>query len=576
MGHYLQNNFQQLLKMHEALLANLEELNDSPGFPFSASLGERIQENVTNLIPAYTKFIKNYRASLEVVDYFRNNIPQFQDYLDEIAKNRHLGYKKLKNLLQLPAKHLVTLGKLLTTIYEHYTGHDKVQLCRAISTLGFSSDTMQTQISQQALPATLSNIRKILAVEYQLEPLAKPLNLLAGLPNRTFLKEGPLKVNGKKNMQICLFSDLLVISEKTVNALRFVNTVELHHAQLSDVSEKDFTVTAGEQTTVCHCSSRSETADWVSRITSIIDNYSKHRVYGIPLQELLAREKQADGIPIILKNMFGWIAKNSCDVEGIFRVPGDSSIIEEYKLLYDCGMEKEIDFSLCSAHDVAGLCKLYLRELPEPLVPYELYETVIDIEHEIAKHNDQDASSIEKVAEIIRNVPVTQRKVLQFVLNFLKEYSVHAKKTVDNLAMVFSPNLIRPLVNSIDTAMKSPIVTQFVVFLIDNHEEIWGCESIVTQEELGADSVVKGLLQQDTVSLDDLKAIKKAKPSQYIELSQSAGNPKIREPPAPVRVNKKYQSLKISPFLPRKAKEKKPINVVLNEMHRTRATTLGS
>merc|ERR1712137_1200102 len=71
---------------------------------------------------------------------------------------------------------------------------------------------------------------------------------------------------------------------------------------------------------------------------SIIDNYSKHRVYGIPLQELLAREKQADGIPIILKNMFGWIAKNSCDVEGIFRVPGDSSIIEEWrkKSIFPC------------------------------------------------------------------------------------------------------------------------------------------------------------------------------------------------------------------------------------------------
>lgn len=59
---------------------------------------------------------------------------------------------------------------------------------------------------------------------------------------------------------------------------------------------------------------------------------------------------------------------------GIFRLPGQASRIQALKELYDSGSQE--DFSTSEdMHTVASLLKLYLRELPEPVVPFGFYES---------------------------------------------------------------------------------------------------------------------------------------------------------------------------------------------------------
>lgn len=59
---------------------------------------------------------------------------------------------------------------------------------------------------------------------------------------------------------------------------------------------------------------------------------------------------------------------------GIFRLPGQASRILFLKELYDSGSQE--DFSDTEdVHTVASLLKLYLRELPEPVVPYLFYDS---------------------------------------------------------------------------------------------------------------------------------------------------------------------------------------------------------
>ena len=59
---------------------------------------------------------------------------------------------------------------------------------------------------------------------------------------------------------------------------------------------------------------------------------------------------------------------------GIFRLPGQASRIHSLKETYDCGSQQ--DFSPSEdVHTVASLLKLYLRELPEPVVPHVYYES---------------------------------------------------------------------------------------------------------------------------------------------------------------------------------------------------------
>jgi hypothetical protein len=38
---------------------------------------------------------------------------------------------------------------------------------------------------------------------------------------------------------------------------------------------------------------------------------------------------------------------------------------------------KSVDFAKADVHSAAGLLKLFFRELPEPLFPYELYDAFL-------------------------------------------------------------------------------------------------------------------------------------------------------------------------------------------------------
>uniref|UniRef100_A0A671LN27 Rho-GAP domain-containing protein n=1 Tax=Sinocyclocheilus anshuiensis TaxID=1608454 RepID=A0A671LN27_9TELE len=63
-----------------------------------------------------------------------------------------------------------------------------------------------------------------------------------------------------------------------------------------------------------------------------------------------------------------------CDVQqGLFRVAPSASKLKKLKASLDCGV---LDFQEYSAdpHAIAGALKSYLRELPEPLLTFDLYD----------------------------------------------------------------------------------------------------------------------------------------------------------------------------------------------------------
>lgn len=68
------------------------------------------------------------------------------------------------------------------------------------------------------------------------------------------------------------------------------------------------------------------------------------------------------------------------DKEGIFRIPGNDTVLQQLKAFYD-GEQSDMTLENCDdVHAVAGLLKLYLRELPEPLLTHRFYDTFITIQ----------------------------------------------------------------------------------------------------------------------------------------------------------------------------------------------------
>jgi len=118
-------------------------------------------------------------------------------------------------------------------------------------------------------------------------------------------------------------------------------------------------------------------------------------VFGIPLNELMSTRDKGREVPAILEKTINWLNENnSSKVEGLFRIPGMVTEIQHFRQLCDqvpphlhdriskkreqvknrCVQGVEWDFPPgANPHTVAGLLKLWIRELPEPLMTFGLY-----------------------------------------------------------------------------------------------------------------------------------------------------------------------------------------------------------
>lgn len=135
--------------------------------------------------------------------------------------------------------------------------------------------------------------------------------------------------------------------------------------------------------------------------------------------------------------------------EGIFRIAADNEDIARFRLQLDC-----VDWSRAPPSDVTSLMngelvdvnilacvlKSWLRELPDPLIPFSLYHEALHV-----AESPQGACAL-----VTEKMPPTgqNRLVLGYLLRFLQvfaatEHSQHTRMDQSNLAMVWAPNVLR-------------------------------------------------------------------------------------------------------------------------------------
>jgi RhoGAP domain len=70
--------------------------------------------------------------------------------------------------------------------------------------------------------------------------------------------------------------------------------------------------------------------------------------------------------------LFPMLPLVALSTEGVFRLSGSAKDIEDYRAAYDRGDYVNVDPEP-DHHTVAGVLKLYLRELGEPLLTFDLF-----------------------------------------------------------------------------------------------------------------------------------------------------------------------------------------------------------
>ncbi|NXY91225.1 RHG30 protein, partial [Alcedo cyanopectus] len=90
-------------------------------------------------------------------------------------------------------------------------------------------------------------------------------------------------------------------------------------------------------------------------------------------------------------------------VDGIYRLSGVSSNIQRLRQEFDgerCPeLQKEV--YLQDIHCVSSLCKAYFRELPNPLLTYQLYDKFAD-----AVAIQMEEARLVKIKEVLKELPV--------------------------------------------------------------------------------------------------------------------------------------------------------------------------
>jgi hypothetical protein len=121
--------------------------------------------------------------------------------------------------------------------------------------------------------------------------------------------------------------------------------------------------------------------------------------------------------------------------EGLFRLSGSESRLQLLK--QQCAEARpSVVLAGEDVHVVAGLLKWFLRQLPEPLLSFELYEPLV-----AAAKADSLASSL---LALLRRLPPQHAHVLRLVLQLLARVAAEPrnKMTAPNLGVVFGPTLM--------------------------------------------------------------------------------------------------------------------------------------
>ncbi|XP_039634947.1 rho GTPase-activating protein 24 isoform X5 [Perca fluviatilis] len=125
-------------------------------------------------------------------------------------------------------------------------------------------------------------------------------------------------------------------------------------------------------------------------------------------------------------------------------------------------------------HTVASLLKLYLRELPEPVVPFQKYDDFLACAKLLSKDDEMGMKELRKLVE---NLPPVNYNLLKYICRFLDEvqsYSGVNKMSVQNLATVFGPNILRPKVEDPVAIMEGTVlVQQLMAVLIGRHDVLF-------------------------------------------------------------------------------------------------------
>uniref|UniRef100_A0A671SNB4 Minor histocompatibility protein HA-1-like n=1 Tax=Sinocyclocheilus anshuiensis TaxID=1608454 RepID=A0A671SNB4_9TELE len=202
-----------------------------------------------------------------------------------------------------------------------------------------------------------------------------------------------------------------------------------------------------------------------------------------------------DGIPFIIKKCIGEIERRALRMKGVYRVNGVKTRVEKLCQVFENGKEL-VELSQSSPHDISNVLKLYLRQLPEPIMPFRLYNSLMGLAKEslavvgpegaemgkgpdlvdLGPETDPELLAlVDRLKNLLKELPKQNTATLRYIARHLRriaELEDDNKMSPSNLGIVFGPSLMRPrpsgatvsLSSLVDYPYQARIVETLIVF----------------------------------------------------------------------------------------------------------------
>ncbi|XP_056334608.1 unconventional myosin-IXb isoform X3 [Danio aesculapii] len=159
--------------------------------------------------------------------------------------------------------------------------------------------------------------------------------------------------------------------------------------------------------------------------------------FGVPVCALV---HTADSVPFVIEKMLVHVEMNGLYTEGIYRKSGAACRAKELHQK----LEKDphtVSLDTYPIHTVTGLVKQWLRELPDPLMTYSLYNDFL-YAVDLPETSERLRAVYRKLEELPSSNISTLERLIFHLVKVAKEEE-HNRMSADSLAIVFAPCILR-------------------------------------------------------------------------------------------------------------------------------------
>ncbi|XP_072567433.1 rho GTPase-activating protein 28 isoform X2 [Paramormyrops kingsleyae] len=223
-------------------------------------------------------------------------------------------------------------------------------------------------------------------------------------------------------------------------------------------------------------------------------------IFGVSLATLLENDQKklpGSKVPLVFKKLLSKLEQTGLQTEGILRVPGSASRVKHLRQELEAKFyEDQFDWEQVRHNDAAGLLKMFIRELPSPLLTQQHLPAFLAVQN-IATYRNQ----IQALHLLIMLLPEANRDTLKALLEFLRKVVAHEEEnrmSLWNVSMIVAPNLFisRSKNAKLEEMQGAAGAAHLVRLLITSQDLLWTvpCFLISHLRKLNEASVGKKML----------------------------------------------------------------------------------